>query len=84
MRTRAVSEPPCSPGARSVSGSAASSAMVRPPKVTASASGRSLLPPHTGQGAPVRKRSAFARSVADLVSENVFITYRCALMYVPW
>lgn len=60
--------------ASSVSGSAASSAIVRPANVTASASGRSRLPPHTGQGALVRKRSALARKVWLFESENVFMT----------
>lgn len=58
--------------------------MVRPPNVTARASGRSRLPPHAGQGALVRNRSALARRVGLLESENVFMTYRWALMYVPW
>lgn len=87
MSTRAVSLPPpdsSSTSVRVVSGSATSSAIVRPAKVTASASRRSLPPPHTGQGALVRNRSAFARRVLLLESANVCITCRRALMYVPW
>ncbi len=74
MSTRAVSPSVGSAPASSVSGSAASSATVRPPTVTARASGRSRPPPQTGQGSLVRKRSAFARSVALLVSEKVLST----------
>lgn len=87
VSTRAVSLPPpdsSSTSVRAVSGSATSSAIVRPAKVTASASRRSLPPPHTGQGALVRNRSAFARRVLLLESANVCITCRRALMYVPW
>ncbi len=70
--------------ARDVSGSAASSATVRPAKVTASASGRSLPPPQTGQGALVRNRSALARRAGLLESEKVRSTSRRAPVYVPW
>lgn len=44
------------------------------PKVTASASGRSRLPPQAGHGALARNRSAFARSVRLLESAKVCIT----------
>ncbi|CAM5498680.1 hypothetical protein STANM309S_03230 [Streptomyces tanashiensis] len=69
---------------RAVSGSAASSATLRPAKVTASASGRSRPPPQAGQGALVRKRSAFARRDGLFESDKVRSTWRRALMYVPW
>lgn len=74
MRTRAVSPRATSEAASSVSGSAAKSAIVRPAKVTASASGRSLLPPQTGHGAETRKPSALALRVWLLESANVFRT----------
>ncbi|CAM5594818.1 hypothetical protein SVIOM342S_04540 [Streptomyces violaceorubidus] len=74
VRTLAVSPSVGSSPASSVSGSAASSATVRPPTVTASASARSLPPPHTGHGALVRNRSAFVRREALFESANVFIT----------
>ncbi len=45
--------------------------MVRSANVTASDSGRSRPPPQTGQGALLRKRSAFARSVGLFESEKV-------------
>ena len=83
MSISAVSSPAGSSPASSVSGSAASSAMVRPPTVTARASRRSRPPPHTGHGALVRKPSALARRAGLFESENVFSTYRRALVYVP-
>lgn len=69
--------------ASSASGSEASSAMSRPAKVTASASGRSRLPPHTGHTALSRWRCTRRRVAGLFDSENARITYRRALMNFP-
>ena len=60
--------------ASSVIGTALSSAMVRPAKVTARAAGVRPLPPQTGQGPVSMKRSTRSRMVVLLESARVCST----------
>jgi hypothetical protein len=69
--------------ASSVSGMADSSAMLWPAKVTASASGRSPVPWHTGQGTVWTNCSARWRMAALFELASVCITWRSALEKVP-
>ena len=72
-----------STSASSSSGSAASSAIVSPAKVTASASGRRPVPPHVGQATVSTNCSARSRIVALFEFASVCITWRSALENVP-
>ena len=65
---------PRSTGASSVMGSAVSSAMLRPPMVTASDSGRSRVPPQTGQALVSTYCSTLRRSVGLPVFASVCMT----------
>ncbi len=67
----------------SVSGIALISAMERPAKVTASASGRSPLPSQAGQGTLLTNRSARSRILSLLESARTCMTCLRALQNVP-
>ena len=67
----------------SVSGIALTSAIDRPAKVTASASGRRPLPPHAGHGTLRTKRIARSRIRSLLESASMCMTCLRALQNVP-
>lgn len=66
------------------SGSLDMSAMSSPANFTASDSGRSRLPPQTGQAAPSMYRDTRRLISALWVLAKVCSTYRRALVKVPW
>lgn len=66
-----------------MSGSAFISAIVRPAKVTANASCRSPVPPHTGHGPDFTKCSTLARIVWLEESARMWRTYFRALQKRP-
>ena len=79
----AICEVGRSTSASSSIASAASSAIVSPAKLTASASGRRPVPPHTGQGTVSTYCSARSRIDALFEFASVCMTWRSALENVP-